>query len=282
MKIAIVGAGRLAATLAPALFSAGHTLTEIVFHRDTSSLRRARTLARKIGARAVVAEDSELNAKTIWFCVPDGKIRQAAAELIGAGEWEGKIAFHSSGALASDELNALRKRGAAVASVHPLMTFVSGSRPDLRGVPFALEGDRSAISVARQILNGFQAKPLVIRKQDKVLYHAWGTFASPLLIALLATTERVARASGVSIHAARERMLPILNQTLANYAALGPAKAFSGPIVRGDAEVLRRQLAALKKVPEARKVYLALARSALSFLPAQNRVELQKLFLSAH
>jgi Uncharacterized conserved protein len=121
----------------------------------------------------------------------------------------------------------------------------------------------------------------VIRKQDKVLYHAWGTFASPLLIALLATTEQVARASGVSIHAARKRMLPILNQTLANYAALGPAKAFSGPIVRGDAEVLRRQLAALRKVPEARKVYMALARSALTYLPAQNRAELRKIFLSA-
>jgi predicted short-subunit dehydrogenase-like oxidoreductase (DUF2520 family) len=108
---------------------------------------------------------------------------------------------------------------------------VRGSRPGLRGVPFALEGDRSAISVARQITNGFHAKPFVIRKHDKVLYHAWGTFASPLLIALLATTEQVARASGVSIPIARKRMMPILNQTLANYAALGPAQAFSGPIV---------------------------------------------------
>lgn len=281
MRIAIVGAGRLAAILAPALFSTGHTIPEIVSRRDTSSLRRARTLARKIGARAVVARNAGLNAKVIWFCVPDGKIREAAEELAHAGEWKGKIAFHSSGALPSDELSALRKRGAAVASVHPLMTFVSGSPPDLRCVPFALEGDRSAISVARRIIHGFHAKPLVIRKQDKVLYHAWGTFASPLLIALLATTEQVARASGVSIHAARKRMLPILNQTLANYAALGPAKAFSGPIVRGDAEVLRRQLAALKKVPEARKVYMALARSALIYLPAQNRAELRKIFLSA-
>ena len=130
--------------------------------------------------------------------MPDGKIREVAEELVHRGKWQDKIAFHSSGALSSDELNSLRKRGAAVASVHPLMTFVSGSRSGLRGVPFALEGDRSAISIARQIINGFHAKPFVIRQQDKVLYHAWGTFASPLLIALLATTEQVARASGVS------------------------------------------------------------------------------------
>jgi predicted short-subunit dehydrogenase-like oxidoreductase (DUF2520 family) len=280
MKIAIVGAGRLAATLAPALLSTGHTITEIVARHDASSLRRARTLARKLGAQSVVPENAQLNAKLIWFCVPDGKIREAAERLVDAGEWKGKIAFHSSGALSSDELNSLRKRGAGVASVHPLMTFVRGSRPGLRGVPFALEGDRSAISVARQITNGFHAKPFVIRKHDKALYHAWGTFASPLLIALLATTEQVARASGVSIPIARKRMLPILNQTLANYAVLGPAQAFSGPIVRGDAEVVRRQLSPLKKVPEARRVYLALARSALHFLPTKNRAELRKIFLS--
>ena len=73
-------------------------------------------------------------------------------------------------------------------------------------------------------------------------------------------------------------MLPILNQTLANYATLGPAKAFSGPIVRGDAEVCARQLAALKRIPEARRVYLALALSALRFLPTKNRAELRRSF----
>ena len=36
---------------------------------------------------------------------------------------------------------ALRARGAAVASVHPLMTFVRGTRPSIAGVPFAIEGD---------------------------------------------------------------------------------------------------------------------------------------------
>jgi hypothetical protein len=33
--------------------------------------------------------------------------------------------------------NRLRKAGAALASVHPLMTFVAGSHPSLAGVPFA-------------------------------------------------------------------------------------------------------------------------------------------------
>lgn len=275
----MVGAGRLAATLAPALQRAGYQVKVIVSRGKPSSLRKAGKLARGLGARVLPAENATLDAQLIWFCVPDGEIRSAARDLADACDWKGKLAFHSSGALTSDELDVLRKRGAGAASVHPLMTFVSDSRPELLGVPFAVEGDRSATLLARQIVKRLGGNAFAIRKQDKVLYHAWGTFASPLLIALLATAEQVARASGVSIKEARKKMLPILTQTLANYAALNPANAFSGPIVRGDAEVLRRHLTALKKVPEAKAVYLALARAALRYLPARSRQQSGKVLV---
>jgi predicted short-subunit dehydrogenase-like oxidoreductase (DUF2520 family) len=71
-------------------------------------------------------------------------------------------------------------------------------------------------------------------------------------------------------------MLPIVKQTIANYERLGPAGAFSGPIVRGDTEIVRKHLQLLTKVPEAREVYLALARAAMRYLPARNRAQLKK------
>ena len=61
------------------------------------------------------------------------------------------------------------------------------------------------------------------------------------------TGEQVARAAGLSKVEARRKMLPIVRQTLANYVKLGPAGAFSGPIVRGDAEVVLGHLKELKK-----------------------------------
>jgi predicted short-subunit dehydrogenase-like oxidoreductase (DUF2520 family) len=66
-------------------------------------------------------------------------------------------------------------------------------------------------------------------------------------------------------------MLPIVKQTLANYVKLGPAGAFSGPIVRGDVEIVRKHLRVLQKVPAAREVYAALAQAALRQLPAKDR-----------
>jgi predicted short-subunit dehydrogenase-like oxidoreductase (DUF2520 family) len=122
-----------------------------------------------------------------------------------------------------------------------------------------------------------RGQPFTIRKQDKDAYHAWGMFASPLLTALLAAGERVAATAGVGRKAARKRMLPILNQTLANYARLGAPGAFSGPITRGDVTTVAKHLSVLRGVPGAREVYIALARAALRDLPAKNRVTLEEI-----
>jgi predicted short-subunit dehydrogenase-like oxidoreductase (DUF2520 family) len=270
-RIAIVGAGNLGTALAIALKRAGFPISGIIGRR--SSVRNARSLAKQVGCRAST-NPTEIDADLIWFCVPDGEIARAARLWANPGG-RPRFAFHSSGALSSDELEALRRKGLAIASVHPLMTFVPGSCPALAGVPFAVEGDAAAVRLARQIIDALDGHCYAIRKQDKAAYHAWATFASPLLTALLATTEQVAALAGVKGGEIRRRMIPILLQTLANYAQYGAAGAFSGPIIRGDVETVRKHLRVLRKIPEARDVYLALARAAQRYLPVKNKQTLK-------
>jgi predicted short-subunit dehydrogenase-like oxidoreductase (DUF2520 family) len=276
-RIAIVGAGNLASALAVSLRGAGYEIEQIIARGQPSSMRRARTLAREVGASAVSTAHAQIQVPIVWFCVPDGAIAGAAESLAEAANWSGKIALHSSGALTGDELSALRRRGASVASVHPLMTFVRGSRPSLVDVPFAIEGDRKAMRSARAIVLNLRGKPFTIRKRHKAAYHAWGTFASPLLTALLVTAEHVATAAGLKRESARQRMLPIIRQTLANYAALGGAEAFSGPIIRGDLETVKCHLRVLREIPVARDVYVALAMAALDYLPIKKKSPLERV-----
>ena len=289
-RVAIIGAGNWGTALALALRAAGYEIEAVVASSRgaflNKSLRRARKLAARVGARALT-DLSTVRAEVIWFCVPDAAIAGAAGLLADRVEWKGRIALHSSGALTSDELSALRRRGASVASLHPMMTFVHGasslnsqpanSQPALAGVPFALEGDPAAVRVARRVVRDLGGRAYSILKKDKAAYHAWGTFASPLFTALLATTERVAELAGVNRKAAKQRMLPILQQTLANYAAVGAAGAFSGPIVRGDVDTVKGHLRALRGARVARGVYSALAGSALQYLPAKNKKLLKQL-----
>ncbi|MFZ0862263.1 MAG: Rossmann-like and DUF2520 domain-containing protein [Candidatus Sulfotelmatobacter sp.] len=275
-QVMIVGAGNLGSALALSLQRVGYVIEAVIARSRGASLRKAQRLAKQVGARALT-DPATLRAKLIWFCVPDAEIARAARSLAGKIEWKGRVALHSSGALTSNELAALRSRGAAVASVHPLMTFVRGSRPSLAGVPFALEGDATAVRVARRVLEDMGGHAYSIRKSDKAAYHAWGTFASPLFTALLATAEQVATLAGVNRKAAKRRMIPILLQTLANYATFDAADAFSGPIVRGDVDTVKRHMQALRSMPAAREVYSVLARSALRYLPAKNKSALKRL-----
>ncbi len=275
--VAVVGAGSLASSLAPALAEAGYTITEIIARGRKLSLQRARALATKVGARAATIETAALDADLLWFCVPDREIRTAATSIASRSPSKIRFAFHSSGALLSRELEALRPQQVAIASVHPLMTFVPRSRPSLTNVPFALEGDPAATKWARRIVRELGGESFSLPARKKTAYHAWATMTSPLLLAYLVSLEEAAGAAGLSRKNARRMSLPIIVQTLANYGSLGSSHSFSGPFVRGDAATVAKHLAVLKKLSGARQVYKALARTALHGLPVKNRKELSRL-----
>jgi len=214
----------------------------------------------------------------LWYAVPDREIRVAAAQMAERlRSSKVRFAFHSSGALGSRELDALRAADVAVASVHPLMTFVPGARPSLARVPFALEGDAAAVKMARRIVRDLGGESFLLPARHKGAYHAWATMTSPLLVAYLVALEEAARGAGLTREDARRMSLPIMRQTLENYARLGPGDSFSGPFVRGDAATVSKHLALLGKNPKVRAVYLGLARAGLAWLPARNRKELQRL-----
>jgi predicted short-subunit dehydrogenase-like oxidoreductase (DUF2520 family) len=319
LSIAIIGAGRLASFLAVALHDAGFKVTEIIVRSSVRSRRGARAIAKKVGAKIVTADSAGLDAGLLWFCVPDREIGSAAraltrtltrtlsrtltrtlsraltrtlsrtltrtltrtmARLDSCRKNQVRYAFHSSGALLGSELGALRKSGFTIASVHPLMTFVAGTHPSLDGVPFALEGDASAVRLARAVVRRLGAESFSLPAKHKAAYHAWATLTSPLLLAFLVTLEEAAGAAGLRRNDARRKSLPIIMQTLANYARLGGAKSFSGPLIRGDADTVGKHLAALKTHPGAREVYVALARIALDGLPVKNRARLKRLLRS--
>jgi predicted short-subunit dehydrogenase-like oxidoreductase (DUF2520 family) len=278
-RIVIVGAGKVGTALGLSLRDAGYAIDSVISQARAESRRRARRLARRLGARTL-DEPEKIKADLVWFCVPDSEIAHASQAFARKFPWRGKIALHSSGALSSDELDALRGQGALVASAHPLMTFVGKGQPRLDGVPFAIEGDAAAVRIARRIVRDLGGQPYSIRKEEKAAYHAWGTFASPLLTALLATTEQVAQLAGVNRRDAVRRMMPILRRTLDNYAAFGGPNAFSGPIIRGDVDTIKRHLQELRKLPAAREVYSALAQAALQYLPAKNTGALKRVLRS--
>ena len=273
--ITLIGPGNLGSALGLALHRAGYRIGEMVTRAAADA--QVRALARRVEARAMPAARATFADPVVWICVQDSAIAPLAADLARRGNWKGKLVLHSSGALGSRELAPLRKAGAAVASAHPMMSFVRGVEPDWRGVPFALEGDARAVAFARRVARELGGTSFILAAKAKPLYHAFGAFASPLVVAELAVMEKVAASAGLSVHDARRAIVPILRQTLRNYERGGPAGAFSGPLVRGDVATVRRHLQELKRIPLARQVYVALARAALRTLPVRARQDMERL-----
>jgi predicted short-subunit dehydrogenase-like oxidoreductase (DUF2520 family) len=271
----IVGVGNVGRVLALTLKAAGYRVTELVARKE--SMKKAAPVARRVGAEIVeLAPGLEITADVVWLCVKDDVISEVAGKLAKwQKDWRGKVALHTSGALSSKELAALKRGGGSVASAHLMNSFVKGSKADLRGVPMAIEGDAKAVRTANAAGVALGCKVFRIKPSSKVLYHAMGSFASPLLVSLLYAGERAGKAAGIS--EPRKVMERILRQTIENFLREGSAAAFSGPIQRGDVKTVQRHLRELKKVQGAPTIYKVLAMQAVHGLPGKEKAAMMKV-----
>ena len=272
--LAIVGAGRVGRALGRRLAERGWAVGPVAGRSESS----ARAAVRAIGAGTpygtLVREI--LRAQLILITVPDDAIPSVARRLAKLAPREnlaGCVVLHTSGAVPSAALAPLAKRGASVASMHPLQTFAHGVRSRLAGVTFAIEGQPSACRLARRLARELGAKPVVIHPEAKALYHAAGAFASPHLLAALAAGAAMLQKSGFSEREARRALSRLARQTLENFEQLGARRSWTGPVSRGDRSTIRRHEAALKKLPaEFRATYRALTKLQSRLLRPPRRV----------
>ena len=257
--LAIIGAGRVGRALGKRLHELGWTIGAVVARSQAS----ARKAARYIGAgkaRGAISRDV-LASKLILICTPDDAIAGVAKELarIGAEELGGKVVLHTSGALNSTALRAVRKCGAAVGSMHPLQSFSGVAIPPLEGKVFAIEGDAAAVKLARQVARALGGLPVQIAGGSKALYHAAAAFAAGHVLAIEETAARLMMCTGMTRAEGVRALLQLTRQVLENFERLGPRASWTGPLARGDHGVVARHLAAMQRLPcEFGRAYAAL------------------------
>jgi predicted short-subunit dehydrogenase-like oxidoreductase (DUF2520 family) len=259
--LAILGAGRVGRALGRLLHERGWHILVVAAHSDGT----ARKAAKYIRAGQPIAGISHhaLAAKTILVSVPDDAIPEIAAELarIGAQQLRGKIVLHTSGACNASVLQPVRAFGAFAASMHPMQTFNGISAPPLEGKIFAIEGDAPAVRVARSIARSLGGVPVNITADKKPLYHAAGAFAAGLVLALEEAGVQMLKTSGLPQRDALHALLSLSRQVLEHYEKLGPHKAWTGPLSRGDYGVVAANEEAIAQYhPEFLEAYVAVSR----------------------
>jgi predicted short-subunit dehydrogenase-like oxidoreductase (DUF2520 family) len=218
-----------------------------VVTRNEPSARRA---VRFIGAGEAHAGLSRrvLASTCILITTPDGAIESAAKELarIGEEELRGQVVLHTSGTIDSSVLNAVRVCGAAAGSMHPLQTFNGVTVPILEGKIFAIEGDAMAVRTARKIARSLGGAPSQIEPRDKPLYHAAGALAAGHVLVVVEAAIQLLMSLGMKRTEALRALLPMTRQVLQNYERLGPRAAWTGPLSRGDYEVVSKHVNVLQ------------------------------------
>ena len=223
-RIGLVGRGRVGRALASALVAAGYDV------------------AGPVGRHELPAGEA------IVLCVPDREIEPAAHTVAGAAPLVG----HTSGAT---PLSALAPAGAQAFALHPLLS-VTDAAPRFEGAGCAVAGSTpAALAFADSTARRLGMSPFTIDDEQRAAYHAAASVASNFLVTLEASAEALLAETGVDAREARSLLAPLVRSSVEAWATLGPRRALTGPVARGDEPTVALQRAA---VAAARPELLAL------------------------
>jgi predicted short-subunit dehydrogenase-like oxidoreductase (DUF2520 family) len=263
------------------LHELGWKIGTVVTRSDASARRAARFMG--AGRPHGGLTRRILSCEVILLATPDSAVRGVAEELarIGAEELRGKIVLHTSGALDASALDAVRRFGAAAGSMHPLQSFSGIGIPQLEGRTFAIEGDPSALRMARQIARALGGAAVPVDAGKKPRYNAAAAMAAGHVLAVVEAATRLLMSIGMNRREAVRALLPLTRQVLQNFERLGRRAAWTGPLARGDYEILEAHTKALRNAPkEFSEAYEAVNRLGALVLaqdPAGTLTELNKI-----
>jgi predicted short-subunit dehydrogenase-like oxidoreductase (DUF2520 family) len=271
-SITMIGGGRLATNLGRLWAAHGTIRIQDVLCRSQNDSRRAVGL---MGAGRPVTKFEALHRADVYLiATPDGAIETSTERLVAAGcVDESCVVVHCSGAESSELLKSARQAGAAAASAHPLMTFTTQPMPmeNFTGTYCAIEGDARACSCIGTLFSELGANIINLSTGQKLLYHAAATFASNYLITMMQMAIEIHESLAIQPEVSREMLAPLARRSLENAIALGPRAAMTGPIARGDAELVERQFTALEAAnPRVATLYRALAASTARVVDMPN------------
>ena len=246
MKVFIFGAGKVGRALSRALRA----------HGDVVTLTPARKgLPRR-----------RIDADIIILSVREGQLGSIATELATSGVVKrSAVVVHNAGSLSAEALVALRGACAGVAQMHPMISFASRTFiPTLTRGHCHVKGDPAAEKRAGVLARHLGMTPRTFATLDTVGYHAAAGLVANGAAALAAVGAELLVLSGVPRADTSKMLGPLLRSVAENVEKLGFPDALTGPVRRGDAAAIERQIALLgERLASALPLFVASAWAQL-------------------
>ena len=247
--VVLLGAGRVATHLAPALIEAGYHIAQIYSRTEDA----ARMLAEPLGIAYTDDMDAiRADAHIYIACVADEALPEVASALCAKNQQLRANSFfiHTAGSVAMD---VWRDAGAEHYGIlYPLQTFSKEREVDMRKVSLFVEAsDEEALWTIEQLAQSLSPKVYRADSDKRAQLHIAAIFACNFANAMYDAAARVLEGSDIPFSV----LLPLIDETAAKVHVLTPHEAQTGPAVRGDYAVMQHHIAALAGTPELQELY---------------------------
>lgn len=248
MKIVLIGAGRLATHLGPALRRAGHELVQ-VYSRTTAS---AEALAALVGAEAVTDVEALTTRADVYVCAVKDSVLPVLLPTLCKGREEA-LFLHTAGAVPMSVFSTLARHYGVL---YPMQTFSKGRQLDFTQIPVFIEADSpETLAQVEALARSVSSSVRSLSSDDRRSLHLSAVFACNFVNHCYHLAANVLAQHDIPF----ETLLPLIDETAAKVHSLHPREAQTGPAVRYDENVISSHMAMLDGLPK--DIYGLLSKS---------------------
>lgn len=245
--IVMIGAGRVATSLAIALHSAGHRIRQVYSRTEQS----AKILADRLSVSYTTSIDQLMQGADVYIIsLTDTALSQLAPQIVQVcGD---ALIVHTAGSLNMDVLSCAR-RGV----LYPMQTFSLERIVDFQQVPVFIEASTPAdLQLLRSISESISSSVYTLSSDDRQRLHIAAVFCCNFTNHCYSIADSLLSQMGVPFSV----MLPLIDETAQKVHFMAPRIGQTGPAVRGDKVVTNRHQEMLKDNPDWQRIYEIMSR----------------------
>lgn len=253
MNVLLIGTGKLAWNLIPALQQRGIFVSGIV-GRNAAAVSQ---YSAAYDIAGLLLEDllagPPLQDTLLVVAVSDGAIAALAAQLapvVGAGS----LVVHTSGSVPMAALSATIPI-AQCGVFYPMQIFTLDTLADFSIIPFFLEGEESVVARLRPLAEALSSRVQVLDSAGRARLHLGAVLVSNFPNYLYTLAASLVPGAGIWAYEA------LIHEHIRKVFAFGPTHTQTGPAVRGDRQTVVRHLDMLAEQPDAQQLYRLLSEA---------------------
>ena len=249
MKVTLIGAGNLATQLGKSLKKAGVIISQVYSRTEDS----ARTLGELLEAEWLTDIKALRDEADIYiFSVKDSVLCELISQVCkSSGD---KLFLHTAGSM---PMSCFEGKALRYGVFYPMQTFSKTKDVDFERIPVFIEGNSiETEDVIRSLANKLTQRVIRLSSADRKYLHLAAVWACNFTNYCYTVASDILGEHGIPF----DVMLPLINETTEKIQKISPKEAQTGPAVRGDRNVMSKQLELMNGKEDLQELYKMLSK----------------------